>query len=178
VKRRLFNVTAGASLMLCLALLALWVRSYLRTDIIQTPDRRYDFDTSPGRIWMYVANRRFWAGDRYTSMPAQLLFPYNPDYGGLFRITRVSQNGVRVYASCGFVYCTYVYSQRTTAVYFTGFAVPYWFLTLAAGAFPIFWLRDCLKRTRPGYCATCGYDLRATPDRCPECGSVPEKVIG
>lgn len=51
---------------------------------------------------------------------------------------------------------------------------PYWMPLVVSGVATAFVLAPLCRRRRslPGVCATCGYDLRATPDRCPECGSI------
>jgi hypothetical protein len=50
--------------------------------------------------------------------------------------------------------------------------IPFWPIALVTAIWPIAWLRSLRRRYRfhHGLCVACGYDLRATPDRCPECG--------
>ena len=55
-------------------------------------------------------------------------------------------------------------------------SVPHWLLVLLTSLLPIYWWKS-RRRSRIGCCQSCGYDLRATPARCPECGTVPPGTI-
>jgi hypothetical protein len=53
------------------------------------------------------------------------------------------------------------------------YIAPNWAAVLLTGLAPAIWAWKRIRRRRrysAGYCLGCGYDLRATPDRCPECG--------
>ena len=54
---------------------------------------------------------------------------------------------------------------------------PFWMLTIVFALLPMTWMSIALwrrrrrKRIAAGLCARCGYDLRASAEICPECGT-------
>ena len=67
-----------------------------------------------------------------------------------------------------------LYGGPTTFV-----TIPYWLASLVpacvCGATVRRW-RQQRRRSRVGLCPVCGYDLRATPERCPECGRAASRL--
>ena len=84
---------------------------------------------------------------------------------------------------CMWWYTGFVHGEQVTN-YWHGFGfkndfyclmidVPHWFLALITGVLPLLAIRGIAHNGQStGSCTVCGYDLRATPDRCPECGTV------
>lgn len=63
---------------------------------------------------------------------------------------------------------------RVTAMRSMQVTVPWWFLMLVLAVAPARWAQRRRRERREammaGRCRGCGYDLRATPEQCPECG--------
>ncbi len=77
----------------------------------------------------------------------------------------------------GFGYVGYSQESSFSTRTMRGVWMPFWFVVLASGVSPALWGRGWWRRRirrqriRKGLCPVCGYDLRATPVRCPECGT-------
>jgi hypothetical protein len=176
MKRRLFNLAATVSLVLCVATAALWVRSYIVSDTLKwqsRPDassavnswsvtsdrggvvaRRMRENLAESRVGFSWTRREPWGYLRYFHGPLRFILR-----GQLF----------------GFAYFknaradSFLYTSSSSAVF-----VPYWPLFVLTGLGPLLWLRARVRlraRRRRRQCLSCGYDLRASPDRCPECGT-------
>ena len=163
--RRLFSFACLLSLLLCLATIGLWVRSYWRVDNISCSvwNGHAYVPTRSGRGVVELAVIRWPTPYTYPYKWASFSEPMSP------------------------VLASYLPSQPTFGFWTETFNGPEarhivisdWLLVIVTGTLPTFWLWHWLRnrqRNRVGRCSTCGYDLRASPDRCPECGTPVPRV--
>jgi hypothetical protein len=171
------NVTTVLSLLLCLGTAALWARSYREAQYVgrSAPDGWVGALSVAGLLRFerggYAADKPGWKYDHYPA-PA----------GGLWHeVTSRDRHGGR-FRDAGFAYARIDYTgdgrQVRRAVY-----LPHWAPLAAFAAIPAVRGWRAVRRRRrfrraAGCCATCGYDLRATPVRCPECGTIPSAKAG
>jgi len=196
VKRRLFSGAAGVSMLLCVAMAAVWVGSYWfiphiiyavvlpRTGAV--PLSRWHMDRVSCGWGSITIERTITTNDN----PANA-----PNSGFQFRQDQIRPNwvkppigaGTTVMNRLGFARWEGIGARTINGVTVNGFAqtltvmqLPMWFPLLLSVTLPLSWLyvrRRRRNRLHAGVCQFCGYDLRATPERCPECGTV-SKVSG
>lgn len=186
MKRRLINLLTALSLVLCVAVVALWVQSYVVVDELQYRHGSYNYaiglaggqfdlfvtDESPfemipqgwrWRQWRGVDERLLWRRSVSSSQNPFSRRPVRPARFGCWWGTQ----SVPVPEFPAPVVTRYIY-------------VPIWPLALACAALPGSWfvrnsvgsLRLRGRRVSASLCASCGYDLRATQDGCPECDNI------
>ena len=175
MKRRLFNLASVASLLLCIAIVAWWVRSYRTQDSVAW----FDITVDGPQAW----SDKTWGANSYCGVVA-----FYRSEGSAWRQGRDETTGRRL-AWQGHPVLTpsqvwfpmrigprrYEYRAAQAADKYVGFDVPHWLFAGIASIVPFLRSGRFLHEYRRpvGSCRFCGYDLRATPDRCPECGAVP-----
>ncbi|HYE21673.1 MAG TPA: hypothetical protein VEA69_24720 [Tepidisphaeraceae bacterium] len=187
--RRALTAAIVASRLIFLATCVLWVRSHWQSDQVLRQTIRRDGDgaaiarvllkTEPGGI--FLAGQRLYAEGGFVGAVtrreadltgggggARWVYESEPatprertDGAGWRPISWESQ------AFQGPPYDGYIWAVE----------VRYWAVAVLAALGPVVrGVRHARRRARertPGLCPACTYDLRATPDRCPECGWRP-----
>jgi len=185
--RLILRAATTLSLLLALATIALWVRSYLVMDRIWIevhPDTRPNdhyglacLQSGKGGAGFYYNRidfsnfpdparnaRAVYSTSIYKTSDPQYPNEWSGARTGLFHFVSTGQEPGTLPCFVGGIECT----------------IPYWFLALITFPGSVLCTRNVLRRLRrrrpaptTPLCPTCGYDLRATPNRCPECGHIP-----
>lgn len=160
--RRFLHLLTWASLGVFAATAAVWCRGYFVTDVCyyRHGGPLVAFDSRRGDLSLLVQHRRGSAfyGLRHRSFETHF-YP--------LRVQLRRPPDTREWHVAGFAWRSSADAGHWVAT------VPCWFVALGTGALPAVRLgatRFRGSRALRGACPSCGYDLRATPDRCPECG--------
>jgi hypothetical protein len=161
VRRRLFNFVAGVSLVWCLATVAFCVRSYRRMDIVRI---------KTSTRWVAAALNQ---GQLQTSTWPRSAHdpPVSAGWESVPANVRESAGPSPLWSSW-FAGFGYGHDMGISGMQLV--VLPAWWLIAITAVLPAVWIYHRIRRRRwkaQHRCAHCGYDLRATPDRCPECGT-------
>ena len=187
-RRGVFNIAAvvltGASLLLCVAAGVFWVRSYLP----RATGPLVDFAGARGGSFRAIALFARPERSAFVGLsPGRVLFiqqwsagPLDASHCGVFglpgSVTVYSPpDVVRGTGFLGFGHGSLTLGSAACSVT----SVPFWAVIVVTLALPVSALRRRLRDRRwirEGRCRACGYDLRATRGRCPECGALAEQV--
>ena len=184
--RRIVTNVIDALLLLVAALVILaWLLSYRTTwGAMQTTQMQEPFvlpeHTSPVakyRILMFVLSRGSLLASYQHDVNAAGLS--SPDWA----FVRVDKRSGTAARETWFrqLWFRWRHKQNAPDEYSYSLAVPLWFVALLAMTIPITRLvrrRAARQRREFGRCQRCGYDLRATPERCPECGTAVPRADG
>jgi len=185
-RRNLHDLACATSVILCAATGVLWIGSYaVRPEVCHDGWNRRSAVLRGGAI-QFLAFSRFtqktvgWAKPgipivspdrqfRYAATPAwhfawhsDLSLPPAGDAAVVRRLANFVSGGL----------------PQPGLIDGGGFEVSLWPLVACLAILPALWLFRrgrfvAARRMARGLCPSCGYDMRATPDRCPECGATP-----
>jgi hypothetical protein len=166
------------SLTLCLATLALWIRSHFAID--HTWWWASDSSQRDHAVELISAHGLFGVAIARTELPLPSALT-TPKFKSRFRFEQSAVSWLgnlptphRPWERWGFRFETF-YEDVLAARHHLQIALfPHWLpaLLFTAGATPLWprWRRH-RRAQRRGLCPNCGYDVRATPARCPDCGT-------
>ena len=186
----MLNLLTLLSLLLCVSVVALWVRSYRVADQLF----RQAFEAEGG-VTYWTQEAVFVGRGGVVVCRVVQSFPYEPDivrrqfgrrtpdfYSSGGPIDAELFPGFARWSALGFRYGGFEERQagRRASKAAWGLVVPLWAVLVVTAVPPAVWAWawTCRRGRRrgPGLCPSCGYDLRATPERCPECGVWGEGV--
>jgi hypothetical protein len=192
MKSRLLNLLTILSLLLCVAVVALWVRSYWTADVWHYRSYRKAETSVSTRWWAVfssgdgagVVHRRSDVSGPPTKIPAIGFKPglsHDTDLPNL-RVWAEVWNDAPTRLEWRWADRQRLFLTRSTgasglistSLFQFGLVLPFWLLVILTALIPAWRGLTIVRKVRKkeGLCP-CGYDLRATPEKCPECGKSP-----